>query len=55
MTISRLNMAEIELSVLARQFLARRLLDQTTLKREVSAWEERRNAESRTIDWQLQN
>jgi DDE superfamily endonuclease len=50
---SWLNMAEIELSVLARQCLARRLPDQATLKREVAAWEERRNAESRTIDWQF--
>ena len=50
---SWLNMAEIELSVLARQCLDRRIPDQATLKREVAAWEERRNAESRTIDWQF--
>lgn len=50
---SWLNMAEIELSVLARQCLARRLPDLDTLKREVAAWEERRNAESRAIDWQF--
>ena len=46
-------MAEIELSVLARQCLDRRIPDQDALKREVAAWEERRNAQSRTIDWQF--
>jgi hypothetical protein len=50
---SWLNMAEIELSVLARQCLDRRIPDQVTLKGEVAAWEERRNAESCTIDWQF--
>lgn len=50
---SWLNMAEIELSVLARQCLDRRIPDQAALKREVAAWEERRNSESRTIDWQF--
>lgn len=50
---SWLNMAEIELSVLARQCLDRRIPDQDTLKREIAAWEERRNDQSRTIDWQF--
>lgn len=50
---SWLNMAEIELSVLTRQCLQRRLPDQDTLKWEVAAWEERRNTQSRTIDWQF--
>lgn len=50
---SWLNMAEIELSVLTRQCLDRRIPDQVTLKGEVAAWEERRNAESRMIDWQF--
>jgi transposase len=45
---SWLNMAEIELSVLARQWLDRRIPDQEALKREVAAWEERRNAQART-------
>ncbi len=40
---SWLNMAEIELSVLARQCLDRRISDQETLKQEVAAWEKRRN------------
>jgi hypothetical protein len=46
-------MAEIELSVLTRQCLQRRLPDQETLKWEVAAWEEHRNTQSRTIDWQF--
>lgn len=50
---SWLNMAEIELSVLARQCLDRRIPDPETLKQEVAAWEKRRNAQSRTIDWQF--
>jgi hypothetical protein len=50
---SWLNMAEIELSVLSRQCLDRRLGDRPTLEREVAAWEQRRNADRRTIDWRF--
>ena len=50
---SWLNMAEIELSVLAAQCLDRRLPDRATLEREVAAWEAARNAASRTIDWRF--
>lgn len=48
---SWLNMAEIELSVLQRQCLARRIPDEATLKREIAAWEVQRNKEQATIDW----
>lgn len=48
---SWLNMAEIEIGILERQCLGRRLLDRATACREVYAWERRRNAEGRTIDW----
>ena len=48
---SWLNMAEIEIGVLERQCLARRLTDRATARREVNAWERRRNAEGRTIEW----
>ena len=41
---SWLNVAEMELSVLARQCLDRRIPDLETLRREVAAWEEARNA-----------
>jgi len=40
---SWLNMAEIELSVLARQCLDRRILDKPALTREVAAWQRERN------------
>jgi hypothetical protein len=50
---SWLNMAEIELSVLARQCLDRRIPDQETLTEEVGAWEAERNAEESSIDWRF--
>ncbi len=50
---SWLNMAEIELSVLAEQCLDRRLPDRPTLEREVAAWEAERNAATRSIDWRF--
>lgn len=46
-------MAEIELSVLSRQCLDRRVPDAATLHAEVLAWQERRNADSRPIDWRF--
>ncbi len=48
---SWLNMAELELSVLARQCLARRIPDQPTLETEVAAWVAARNAEAVTGSW----
>jgi hypothetical protein len=50
---SWLNMAEIELGVLAAQCLDRRLPDRATLEREVAAWEAARNAATRTIRWRF--
>ncbi len=50
---SWLTMAEIELSVLSRQCLDRRIPDQDTLRRETAAWMERRNRSEATIDWQF--
>jgi hypothetical protein len=50
---SWLNMAEIELSVLARQCLDRRIPDAPTLETEVAAWVARRNGAGATIDWQF--
>ncbi len=38
-------MAEIELSVLGRQCLGRRIPDVETLKREAAAWQDNRNHE----------
>ena len=50
---SWLNMAEIELSVLARQCLNQRLPDLAQLQREVTAWQKRRNRLARKIDWRF--
>ena len=50
---SWLNMAEIELGILQRQCLDRRLGDQATLASEVAAWVARRNAAVRRIDWRF--
>ena len=50
---SWLNVAEIELSVLGRQCLDRRLPDRDTLAAEVAAWEAARNSEQATIRWQF--
>ncbi len=50
---SWLNMAEIELSVLSRTCLDRRIADVATLEAEVAAWEKRRNATAATVDWRF--
>ncbi len=50
---SWLNMAEIELGILQRQCLDRRLGDQATLTSEVAAWVRARNAAIRRIDWRF--
>jgi len=48
---SWLNMAECELSVLARQCLARRIDNQPLLDHEVTCWEHDRNAQEVRVDW----
>ena len=50
---SWLDMAEIELSVLGRQCLNRRIPDQETLTREVAAWENKRNSARGKVDWRF--
>ena len=50
---SWLNMAEIELSALGRQCLARRIAQQDTLRRKVEQWEQQRNATIIKVDWQF--
>jgi hypothetical protein len=50
---SWLNVAEMELSVLARQCLDRRIPDPETLIREVAAWERARDAAVVKVDWQF--
>jgi len=48
---SWLNMAELELAVLGRQCLARRLPDRATLEAEVTAWTAVRNAVAAPAQW----
>ena len=50
---SWLNIAEIELSVLSRQCLDRRVPDFETLQAEVQAWQEQRDAVASQIDWRF--
>ena len=50
---SWLNMAEIELSVLARQCLAERMDNQDHLAEEVAAWEHARNTAATSIHWRF--
>lgn len=50
---SWLNMAEIELSVLARQCLEQRIPDFETLEKHVEAWHEARNQKGTWIDWRF--
>jgi len=50
---SWLNMAELEISVLSRQCLDRRIPALGELRREVAAWQTARNAAQTTIDWRF--
>ena len=43
----------VELSVLTRQCLDRRIPDQDTLKLEIAAWEEERNQHFRSVNWRF--
>lgn len=48
---SWLNIAEIELSILTKQCLDRRIAELETLRQETTAWEQRRNAKQTGVDW----
>jgi len=48
---SWLDMAEIELNVLTRQCLSRRIQDIDLLRRELAAWENERNQNKSKIQW----
>jgi hypothetical protein len=50
---SWLNMAEIELAMLAQQCLDRRLADRAALEREVAAWQAARNRAGRGVNWRF--
>lgn len=48
---SWLNMAEIEIGILSRQCLDRRIASRELLQSEVDAWQQARNEGKRTIEW----
>lgn len=50
---SWLNIAECELSVLSRQCTRRRIPDEHTLVDEVTAWRDKRNADTARIEWRF--
>lgn len=50
---SWLDIAEIELNVMTRQCLSRRIGDINTLRNELSAWEVERNAVAAKVNWQF--
>lgn len=50
---SWLNMAECEFAALTKQCLARRLPDVATLRREIAAWQARRNRAKTLITWRF--
>ena len=46
-------MAEIEIGVMARQCLDRRIPDQGVLRRETAAWQAQRNLDAVRVDWRF--
>lgn len=50
---SWLNMAEIELSILSRQALGKRIPDDAALKERIAQWRRKRNQASVTIQWKF--
>ena len=50
---SWLNMAEIEINVLIRQCLDRRIDNLAEMRSEVAAWQQRRNDANSTADWRF--
>lgn len=50
---SWLNMAEIELSILGRQCLSRRITDRPSIAHEVDSWQQTRNRCASPMDWQF--
>ena len=50
---SWLNVAEIELSVLSRQCLHRRIGDDQTLRHELQAWNTKRNRQASKVTWRF--
>ncbi|MCY4202039.1 MAG: IS630 family transposase, partial [Aestuariivita sp.] len=47
------NIAEIAINVLTKHCLARRIPDRETMISEVTAWQNRRNEATKSIDWRF--
>lgn len=50
---SWLNMAEIELSIMGRQCINRRIPAESTLVSATASWKQRRNAQGATLNWRF--
>ncbi len=50
---SWLDMAEIEIGILSRQCLNRRIPDQDTLRTEINAWQKQRNKNTVGVNWRF--
>jgi len=50
---SWLNIAEIELNILASQCLSRRMSKIEKVKQEIHAWQEDRNGKDKNVDWRF--
>jgi hypothetical protein len=50
---SWLDMAEIEIGIMARQCLDRRIPDQDTLRHEIKAWQDKRNQDGDCVNWRF--
>lgn len=50
---SWLNMAEIEIGIMNRQCLNRRIDNMNTIEKEIQAWTESRNNHQSKINWQF--
>lgn len=50
---SWLDLAEIEIGIMARQCLDRRIEDQATLRREIEAWQKQRNHDATCVNWRF--
>jgi len=48
-----LNMAEIEIGILDRQCIGRRIANAAALAADVAAWQQRRNGERQRIEWRF--
>ena len=46
-------MAEIELSILGRQCLNRRIMDTSTIEREIDPWQKVRNNTASPMNWRF--